>query len=301
MAKYSPLISVLIASYNHQDYIEEALQSIWQQDYPHVEIIVVDDCSPDNSWALLQKLVGKSPLPMKIARNEKNLGPSGAFNAALAMATGELVAFVASDDIFTEQRFSGSVAQFANNQQLQVVYANGRTIENGVLGDLIHKKKAIELLAKVPEEIAHYLYTNSSPLFVQSALYKKKVLDDIGGFDSNLLADDWLLNSRLFCSFNSAEQYAYIPDEVIHYRQHAGNVHKNYQRHERLKIEFIEKHTPQNLKAEGFSNIYYWAAQQRLKQGDFSVAWDYYLRSQKSYFHWSRVRYPLSWLRCRLK
>ncbi len=301
MAEYTPLISVLIASYHHEKFIEETLSSIWQQDYPHVEIIVVDDCSPDGSWALLQQLVKQSPMPMRIFRNEKNLGPSGTFNAALAVATGELVAFVASDDIFTKQRFTGSVAQFADNQQLQVVYANGRTIENGVLGDLIHKKRAVELLAKVPEEITHYLYTNSSPLFVQSALYKKKVLDDIGGFDSTLLADDWLLNSRLFCSFNTAKQYAYIPDEVIHYRQHAGNVHKNYQRHERLKIEFIEKQTPQNLKAEGFSNIYYWAAQQRLKQGDFSAAWDYYLQSQKSCFHWSRLRYPLSWLRHRLK
>ncbi len=301
MVEYSPLISVLIASYNHQDYIEEALQSIWQQDYPHVEIIVVDDCSPDNSWALLQRLVGKSPLPMKIAQNEKNLGPSGTFNAALAMAQGDLVAFVASDDVFTEQRFSGSITQFSKNSQLQVAYANGRTIDNGNVGELIHRKKALDLLARSPADISHYLYTNSSPLFIQAALFKKQLLDDIGGFETDMLADDWLLNSRIFSSFKHADQYVYIDDEVIYYRQHDGNVHKNYERHEKLKLEFIEKHTPDDLKAEGFSNIYCWAARQRLKQGCFELSWDYYLRGQKYHFHLSRIRFVFSWLSRRLK
>ena len=80
--KAKPLVSVVIASYNHRDYITETIHSIWRQNYSNIEVIVVDDCSPDDSWMLLQELSIQSPIPMKISRNLKNSGPAETFNAA---------------------------------------------------------------------------------------------------------------------------------------------------------------------------------------------------------------------------
>jgi len=301
MEQQNPLISILIASYNHGKYIEETIRSIWNQTYRNVEIVAVDDCSPDNSWELLQRLVQESPVPMRIARNEHNSGPSTTFNAALAMAEGELAAFVASDDVFTENRFTGSAQLFAEQPSLQVVFANGRTIRDGVVGRRIHAKKALDLLALPLKDIQYSLYTQTSPLFIQAALFRKSTLDRVGGFDSDALADDWLLNSRLFASLEAEDQYAYLDEDVVLYRQHDDNVHKNYLRQERLKLDFIEKHTPEQFKPAGFANIYYWAARQRLKRGEFQLAWEYYHRAQKSQFRWSRIRFVFAWLQYRLK
>ena len=301
MEQQNPLISVLIASYNHERYIEETIRSIWNQAYRNVEIVVVDDCSPDSSWEILKRLVQVSPVPMRIARNEHNSGPSATFNAALTMAEGELAAFVASDDVFAENRFAGSAQLFVEQPNLQVVFANGRTIRDGVVGGRIHAKKALGLLTLPLKAIQYSLYTQTSPLFIQAALFRKSVLDRVGGFDSDTLADDWLLNSRVFASLEAEDQYAYLDEDVVFYRQHDDNVHKNYQRHERLKFEFIEKHTPEQFKPAGFANIYYWAAGQRLKRGEFQLAWKYYRCAQKSQFRWSRMRFVIAWLQRRLK
>lgn len=289
--KADTLVSVLIASYNHNDYIEEAVRSVWLQPYGYIELIVVDDCSSDNSWETICALQAKSPLPMYIAKNEFNMGPAETFNQAFARSSGELITFLASDDLFATDRLKDSLAQFEANENLKALYANGLTFGDGGPRKRIHGKKAIKLLSRSPEQITRELYINSSPFFIQASLFKRQALEDIGCFDGSLLADDWLLNSRLFASFDSRLNYDYLDQDVVNYRHHDYNVHKNYERHERLKIEFIECHTPSALKLEGFSNIYYWAARQRLQQKDFSMAWRYYCQAQKAHFRFSRLRY----------
>lgn len=287
----TPLISVIIASYNHELFIEETISSIWNQAYKNIEIIVVDDCSTDGSWDALKKLKLMSDMPMQVFRNTSNLGPSATLNRALFQASGEFIAFIASDDLFANERFNRSIDLFNSSQDLLAVYANGRTYEAGNIGQLIHKQKAQQLLEKKPKEICRYLYTNSSPLFLQAALFKRSIIESVGGFDDSNLADDWLLNARLFCEFTSKTQYAYIPDVVVFYRQHAENLHKQYHRQEQLKIEFIGKNTPEELKSEGYSNVYYWAALQRLKRDEISISWHYYKKSQSSKFYFKRLQY----------
>ena len=62
----NPLISVCCVSYNHEKFITKCLESIWNQDYKNIEIIVVDDGSSDNSVNILENLKSKSPFPMTI-------------------------------------------------------------------------------------------------------------------------------------------------------------------------------------------------------------------------------------------
>ena len=102
--------------------------------------------------------------------------------------------------------------------------------------------------------------------------------------------------TRFFESAKSAAEYVYLDQDVIFYRQHDFNVHKNSERHEQLKVDFVEKHTPNSLKAEAFSNIYYWIACQRLKKGQIDSALSFYKRSQTSRFHWNRTAFMARWV-----
>jgi alpha-1,3-rhamnosyltransferase len=295
MTDYQPLISVVFASYNHEQFITETISSIWQQPYPHIEIVVVDDCSPDNSWALLQELQARSPLPMRIEHNSRNLGPAATLNTALQLASGELIAIFASDDLFAEDRFTRAVALFAARPALQIIYGNGIAFTAGEAGGRVHKPRVKALLDREPAEIARYLYTHVSPLFLQTTLMRRELIEQVEGFDPELLADDWLLNSRIFAHLQSREQFAYLDEVMFHYRLHPHNVHRDSARQHRLKLEFVEKHTPEELKPEAFSNIHYLLARSDLNSHRFAESWRHYRLAQRHRFRWRHARFPLTW------
>lgn len=101
MKETMPLVSVIIPVYNVQDYLEECVQSVQDQTYPNVEIILVDDGSTDKSGALCDELAAKDGRIHVI--HKENGGLSDARNAGLKLAEGEYIAFVDSDDILNTE------------------------------------------------------------------------------------------------------------------------------------------------------------------------------------------------------
>ena len=93
-------ISVVTASYNYQDYIKEAVQSVLDQTYKDWELIIVDDCSTDNSVEVIKSFKDER---IKLFINEKNLGLKETVKRGIENATGEWVVFLESDDILTPE------------------------------------------------------------------------------------------------------------------------------------------------------------------------------------------------------
>ena len=283
MNRHNPLISVLIPSYNHECYIEETIRSVWAQTYRNIEIVVVDDRSPDGTVALLQKLRHISPVPMTIVVNEQQLGPSRNCNKAIAYAKGELVTFMASDDFFVPEAFGARVAAFQNDPGLMAVYGNGRVLCEDKDTGPVHKDKVSEIFRKTKEEILEYLYIHTSPVFIQTLLIRKKFLLESGGFDEDMIADDWVLNTRIFKHLvKSGGAFKYIDEPVFFYRQHQSNIHKNFGRQSRLKVEFIEKYTPERLKRKATANIVSRLAIQAIQCKYYRDAIHFWWMSQKA-------------------
>lgn len=93
------LISVVIPFYNAQDLIQKGCASVFEQDYPEVEFVLLDDCSSDNTWQCLEALKSAHPdKNIKLYRNEKNLGAGPTRNRGLELCTGEFVYFMDADD-----------------------------------------------------------------------------------------------------------------------------------------------------------------------------------------------------------
>ena len=92
-------ISIVTASYNYQDYIKETIQSVLDQTYSDWELIIVDDCSTDNSVDVIKSF---SDDRIKLFINEKNLGLAETIKLGIENATGEWIAFLESDDILRE-------------------------------------------------------------------------------------------------------------------------------------------------------------------------------------------------------
>ena len=109
------LASVIIACYKHEAYIEECLESVYRQTFSDIELVVVDDHSPDGSHEIARRLIkkksfGKRFVSCTLVRNPINLGAHCSWNRALSLAKGDLIFFLNSDDAFSEDR----VQTFAN-------------------------------------------------------------------------------------------------------------------------------------------------------------------------------------------
>ena len=133
-----PLISVLIPSYNHGNFIRETVESIRSQPYRNIEIVITDDCSSDNSRSVLTQLSEDAGIPIRLYFNEENQGIARTINCLLGHAKGEFVALLASDDVFCKNRFETQLRMFSENPDLKFIYSNGRVLRNGELGKRLH-------------------------------------------------------------------------------------------------------------------------------------------------------------------
>ncbi|MCC5917293.1 MAG: glycosyltransferase [Cryomorphaceae bacterium] len=98
-------VSVCIITYNHANYIEDTLRGIFMQEVPfRVEVIISEDCSPDDTQAVVEKLMADSPdnFEIKYFRHEKNLGPIYNLDWALKQCKGEYIAWCEGDDYWTD-------------------------------------------------------------------------------------------------------------------------------------------------------------------------------------------------------
>lgn len=119
-----PLVSVIIPSYNHAKYLEKRLFSVFQQTYDHFEVIILDDCSTDNSLQIIDRYKDDIHLQTVIV-NDKNSGsPFLQWEKGISLAKGELIWIAESDDYCELTFLDDMVNAFAKNIELAVVFSS---------------------------------------------------------------------------------------------------------------------------------------------------------------------------------
>jgi glycosyltransferase involved in cell wall biosynthesis len=117
-------VSVLIPAYNAARFIGRTIESALAQTYPQVEVIVVDDCSTDETAAVVARY------PVKLIKHWRNQGQSAAFNTAIAHASGEFVALLDADDLWSPIKLQRCVEELDRNPGALLVYTNGAAIDD---------------------------------------------------------------------------------------------------------------------------------------------------------------------------
>ncbi|MBT0015941.1 glycosyltransferase family 2 protein [Vibrio alginolyticus] len=114
MEHQSELVSIIMPTYNSTDTVVESIQSVLSQTYKNWELIIVDDRSTDNTWQVIQTYADKYD-NIRVYQNKENLGAGASRNFAIEKAKGRFIAFLDSDDLWTEDKLSEQIAFMLEN------------------------------------------------------------------------------------------------------------------------------------------------------------------------------------------
>lgn len=187
-----PLVTIICLSYNHENFVAEAIDSVLHQDYPNIELIVIDDCSIDRSAEIIKEVcVGKD---IKYILNKENLGNCAAFNEAYVQSNGKFIIDFSADDILLPNRVSVGVRELEGNGiDFGVHYSDAMMIEeNGnYLGLHSSLTKTIEPGETMPEGnifsevLARYF------ICPPTLMARRRVFEALGGYDESLSFEDF--------------------------------------------------------------------------------------------------------------
>ncbi|MDH3797292.1 MAG: glycosyltransferase [Desulfobacterales bacterium] len=185
-----PLVTVIIPTYNRGWIIQEAIDSVLDQDFNDYELIVVDDGSDDNTREILGAY-GKAITVLQ----QSNRGVSAARNRGIAEAAGRLIAFLDSDDLWLPGKLSTQVKFFEENAGAVINQTQEIWIRNGVRVN--PKKRHHKFSGMIFERSLALCLVSPSAVMI-----KKSLFDAVGGFDEDLPAcEDYDLWLRISCRY----------------------------------------------------------------------------------------------------
>lgn len=190
MKKANPLVSVIIPTYNRGWMLKEAVESVLAQDFIDFELIVVDDGSTDHTLDILDSY----EKDIHLIRQE-NQGVSAARNAGMAEASGRLIAFLDSDDVWLPKKLSHQIDFFESNPNAVICQTEEIWVKNHIRVN--PKKRHKKLSGMIFEPSLSLCLVSPSAVMIKRTLF-----DEVGPFDETLPAcEDYDLWLRISCRY----------------------------------------------------------------------------------------------------
>ena len=217
-----PLVSVCIGVYNREDYIREALDSVFAQTYPNIEVIVVDDASTDRSLEIIRKEYGSR---IQLICRDRNSGMCPVTrNQAIRAGRGELIALLDSDDAWYPGKIAAQVAFMESNPAVPLCHTSVHVMDETSRVYGTRHEGRIPPTGDYFEALLEHCWITISSVMMRRSLY-----DETGAFNETLpygkLGEDY----EYFLRVASRHPIGFLPEPLGRYRKsRAGITHGNW-------------------------------------------------------------------------
>lgn len=225
MIKSKPPITVIIPTYNGAPYLCEAIESILGQTFTNFELIIIDDASSDNSYAIGEEFA-KIDSRVRQFRNDKNLGFAANRNKAVSLARGRYIAWQDQDDISMAGRLERQYAVLEHDKNVGMVGGAMEVFDEG--GTTGVRRYPVD------DEGIRKMIFRFSPVALPACMMRKAALLEVGGYN-----EKWSPAGDLDMTFKIGmfNRLANIPEIVVRYRTHRGSAtYRNLKRIEQDSV-----------------------------------------------------------------
>lgn len=242
--KDDALISVLIPAYNHENYIQDTIDSVIRQTYNNIELIILDDGSSDNTLAKIKEYESKCQKRFKrfLYSTQKNQGTVKTLNSLLSKAKGEYIAMIASDDMYYDEALELELEELKKdpnislvtgrstviNSQGKVCYLNSKqqltvSISCAKWKDYNDYISSIRKVDYLSNKFGRYDDLSKFNYITNGYLIKRSFLDKVLPFKEQAPMEDYWLMLQL----SKISKFKFIDKPLFYYRQHDTNTIKN--------------------------------------------------------------------------
>jgi glycosyltransferase involved in cell wall biosynthesis len=210
----SPLVSIIAVCYNHEKYVVETLDSILSQTYANIQLIIMDDCSTDNSVQVIQDWINTKNVECIFIPHEKNNGLCKTLNEALKYVDGEYYQAISCDDILMWDKITLQMQVFEEYPDIAVVSSNVIEIdsEGNVLAQsdsIVNNKNGLR-----KSKTLFKILLEKNIIEAPTVLVRKSVIPKINPYDEQLIFEDW----DLWLKLSLEHDFFIIEEPLVKYR-----------------------------------------------------------------------------------
>ncbi|SIN66677.1 glycosyltransferase [Algoriphagus halophilus] len=310
------LVSVICICFNHEDWIEECLESVRLQDYPQKELIIIENGSTDDSLQVIQKWIKESAgnLKVELISNQEPQSYLALFNQAIRNSNSQYVVDLSGDDVLYPDHLSLSVKMLEISRDAAFVFSDAYILdEDGVVKTFYDRKTGGDLVHEIEVNHIYEILVQSYYICSPTIVFDRTILLKEGGYDENLTYEDFDIQVRL------ARKYPLVfSDHVGVLKRKLSNSlsSRQYIPYESKmlpstlivckKIKNMNE-TPSEMKALGKRILFelkhaLWSSNFEVATGFIALGEEIHLKSLTFLIYklWARFKFDLSWLYTRI-
>jgi glycosyltransferase involved in cell wall biosynthesis len=254
------MLTIIIPAYNHQKYVLESLAAARKVVVPGLKILVIDDGSTDETLSVVNESLLAHPADNVAVVSKPNGGLVSSLSMGLEMAETPYLYIVASDDILIPDGIERVMEVLEGDSNLKFCiggalnyFENEPAKNSQVYGEAHERFFALEENSRAEALFMNY----PQPILLQSTIFRVSALKEIGGWDKEILLDDYPTFIKLLSRFPViSKDYVFRPEILVsYYRQHDTNSYKNVERQFGIVKQMLMKLSPKSIYPKAIGKV----------------------------------------------
>lgn len=274
----------MIPCYNHEQFVQDSIQSVIDQTYLNIELIIIDDGSKDSSVDKIQQMIPacEQRFTRFEFRSRPNKGLSATLNEALTWCKGAYYCAIASDDMMISYRIQKQVNYLELEENKGFYACSGSQVRINDSNEVLEKKYQKMILKKREIKNKKNIFNRPNNIFSPTTIFRTKDILNLGGYNEEIYIEDLYI---FYMAALNGLTHLQVTDVFTYYRIHNTNNHSRYlwMHENKLKILAEFKGKPEYRKLEKL--VYLEGFYSLSKNGEKKAAWSCFRKTKIYFYH----------------